>query len=109
MSIDEQLEQSAREVEHSNEWRLNPKWLAIIGITKNDLENGSATVQKLKYPPWDRRNDAGFKPKDEKIGFGKYSGKTFSELKNENPQYWGWAIENIARFRIKATELGLND
>ena len=110
-------------------WRKARSWLAMKGITRKDLAEGSDIVEKLENPPWSAKNrvlnkesvGVGNKdkfskksnsnsPKEESlIGFGKYSTRTYSQLKDDDPRYFEWASENIPRFRIKAAELGLID
>lgn len=101
------------------EWRKARSWLAMKGITRKDLANGSSVVEKLEYPPWSNKN----KPsnvsnnKSEKssgsgdtlIGFGKYSTKTYTQLKEDDPRYFEWMVGNVPRFREKAAELDLID
>lgn len=100
----------------TKEWKNEPSYQNILGITSDDLINGSNYIEKLKYPPWDSRNDLEIKsvnnnskPRDEKIGYGKHGSKTYQELKNDEPNYWNWMMENVPRFRLKVAQLGLSD
>jgi len=90
-------------------WRDNPVFKNIKKITSGDLEDGTGEIQRLKYPPWDGRNNDDDKIPDEKIGYGKYADKKYGELKEENPRYFSWMTENVPRFRLKAARLGLVD
>jgi hypothetical protein len=92
-------------------WRKGRVYQNIVGVTNSDLENGSKYIEKLKYPPWDSRNDSkdDGKVMDVKIGYGKYSHKTYSEVKNDDPRYFEWCCENIPRFKAKVVQLGLDD
>jgi hypothetical protein len=90
-------------------WRNGPKWLNVVGISKDDLLNGSSYIEKLKYPPWDKRNNKQANANtDGKIGYGKYADKSYSWVKENDQSYWSWSINNNNRFRQKASELGLN-
>lgn len=110
--FDDFLDEAAAEVEAEKKraWRKKEKWLQIVGITNEDLKNGSDYIEKLKYPPWDKRNDgkSGSQPiQTNLVGFGKYSNLTYEELKTKNLGYFLWAVESVPRFRAKAKELGL--
>lgn len=111
MSIDDFLDEAAAELEAEKKtaWRRKEKWLQIVGITNEDLRNGSDYIEKLKYPPWDKRNDSNGAAETicQKVGFGKYANLTYEELQKQNPGYFSWACENINRFRVKAEQLNL--
>lgn len=109
MCFDDLLEQAAseHELEQKRAWRKNPKFRAIVGISKEDLLNGSSYIEKLKWPPWDSRNNKKGTPQSNqtdlaKIGFGKHAQLTYKELKEKQPGYRQWAIENIRGFKEKA-------
>jgi hypothetical protein len=106
MSFDDLLEQAAseHELEQKRAWRKNPKFLAIVGVSKEDIYNGSNYIEKLEYPPWDKRNDTkGAQPATSaKVGFGKHANLTYKELKEQQPGYWNWAIKEIKGFKEKA-------
>ena len=99
----------------TGEWRNARVYQNIVGITSEDLISGSNYIEKLKYAPWDSRNELenknnnNSKPRDEKIGYGKHGSKTYQELKNDEPRYFLWMTENVPRFRLKAAQLGLID
>ena len=102
MSFDEEIEKAARELEKeaANAWRLKPKWLNIIGITKENLLKGTGCIEKLPFPPWDKRSSPQ-KPGG-LVGFGKHSNLTYRELKENHPHYYFWACENIQGFKEKS-------
>jgi hypothetical protein len=92
----------------ANEWRESPKWLAIRGITKPDLLNGTGQIEKLKYPPWDKRNtNQPTEPLSCNIGYGKYHDKTYEWVKQNDFRYFSWCSENIPKFAAKVRQLGL--
>jgi len=94
------------------DWQKNPVFLRIKGITKDDLKNGTGVVEKLKYPPWDSRNSANKMVEKESggsIGYGKYSHLSFKEVKEQDPRYFEYMIQNVPRFKTKAREFGLLD
>lgn len=110
--IDDFLEEAAAELESERKraWRKNPKFLAIQGVTKQDLLEGSAYIEKLKWPPWDKRNDskgAAQTNQTNLVGYGKYSQKSFEWVKENDYRYFEWMCENVDKFRVKAKQLGL--
>ena len=110
MSFDEDLEKAAAEVarEKMGEWRKNPKWLAINGITKDDLKNGTGIVEKLDQPPWEKKtNSQENKSNEELVGFGKHAQLTIKELKEKHFHYFSWACDSIPRFAAKVKLLKL--
>lgn len=82
------------------DWRKSPKWLAIKGITRADLINGTGCIEKLAFPPWDKR--ASPQKAGGLVGFGKHATLTYKELKEKYPQYYFWACENIQGFKEKS-------
>ena len=90
-------------------WRQAFKWREMIGITKADLQNGSARIEKLKYPPWDNRNgnpQAGSSGSD-KIGYGKYAERSYEWVKENDLRYFEWCSTNIPKFGARVRQLGL--
>ena len=109
-TFEEELEKAAAELarEKATEWRKNPKWLVMEGITREDLIKGTGRIEKLEYPPWDKRsNKQDNKTNDELVGFGKHAQLTIKELKDKHLQYYSWAVENIPRFAAKVKALNL--
>jgi hypothetical protein len=110
--IDDFLEEAAAELEAEKKtaWRKKEKWLQIIGITNDDLRNGSDYIEKLKYPPWDKRNNS-IKEIPSRdgylIGYGKYAQKTFEWVKENDSRYFEWMVSNVDKFRTKAKQLNL--
>jgi hypothetical protein len=110
MSFEEELEKAAADLarEKMGEWRKNPKWLAIEGITREDLIKGTGRIEKLDYPPWDKKaSKQEDKTSDELVGFGKHAQLTVKELKEKHYNYFAWASENIPRFAAKVKLLKL--
>lgn len=92
-------------------WQKSPHFLFIKGVTKDDLRNGTGIIEKLKYPPWDSRNNATAPAKvmDERIGYGKYANLSYKEVSEKDPRYFTYMCENVPRFKLKAAQLGLID
>jgi hypothetical protein len=110
MSFEEELEKAAADLarERATAWRKNPKWLAIEGITREDLIRGTGRIEKLAHPPWDKRaNGQDNKTNDELVGFGKHAQLTVKELKEKHFSYFTWACESIPRFAAKVKALNL--
>lgn len=111
MSFEDLLEQTALEhdAEQKKAWRKNPKFQAIEGISKEDLFNGSAYIEKLKWPPWDKRNNSAQKEETSlTIGYGKYAAKTFEWVKENDSRYFEWMLQNVPKFAAKVKQLGLS-
>lgn len=111
MSLEDYMEEpTAKDDKTKKSWRKGWKWLNIIGISNDDLKNGSNYIEKLKYPPWDKRNNENYKADpEEKINYGKHSGKSYSWIKENDSNYYNWMMENNAKFRQKIKELNLED
>jgi hypothetical protein len=90
-------------------WQKSPHFLFIKGVTKDDLKNGTGIIEKLKYPPWDSRNNTAEKVADERIGYGKYASMSYSEVSEKDPRYFTYMCESVPRFKLKAAQLGLID
>jgi len=111
MNFEEELEKAAAEMEREKrgKWRKDPRWLNIKGVTKEDLINGSAYIEKLPYPPWDSRNNKGAQQVNQTnlVGFGKYSSKEVSWVRDNDSNYFNWMLENVPKFAAKVKQLGL--
>lgn len=112
LSFEDLAEQVAEEMraEKAKEWRKNPKWLAIKGISREDLLSGSSYIEKLTYPPWDKRNDSkGGTPVNQadSVGYGKHAKKSFEWVKENDYGYFLWMCENVDKFRVRAKQLDL--
>ena len=106
--VEELFVQSQKE--NSEKWRSDPRWRNIQGITKEELRTGSARIQKLNFPPWDKRSESE-KSGDSGgalVGFGKYSDKQITWVKENDARYFDWMVCNVPRFAAKVRELGLN-
>lgn len=101
MSLQEDFEKALVETQKSlPNWREAPKWVNIRGITRENLLNGTGCIDKLKYPPWDKRNSDGGRI-DPTVGFGKYAEKEVSWVKEHDYRYFIWMKENIPKFAAK--------
>lgn len=110
MSFEEELEKAAAELarEKMGEWRKNPKWLAIEGITREDLTKGTGRIDKLDYPPWDKKvSKQENKANDELVGFGKYATKEVKWVKDNDFRYFTWMLDNVPKFAAKVKSLNL--
>ncbi len=112
MNFEEEAERIALEMaqEKKRAWLKSPKFLSIKGISKDDLVNGSSYVEKLKWPPWDKRNDVKGAPvvnQTNLVGFGKYAAKTVEWVQDNDENYFNWASENVPKFAAKVKQLGL--
>ena len=87
------------ERENRKEWREDARWKTIKGITKKELQEGSNRIEKLKYPPWDKRNEK--QEIDSKVGFGKYAEKTIDWVKEHDERYYLWMLTNVPKFAAK--------
>lgn len=74
---------------NSLKWNKNPKFLAIKGISKENLLN--KTGQIVKGDPLKKEQTKG-------VGFGKYKDKTKDWIRNNDPAYFSWASENVKGF-----------
>jgi len=79
-----------------DEWRKHPKWLAIKGISKHEIETFSGQVER-GTPLRGKIEEV--KPIGKVFTFGKYRGKTFDWVKANDSYYWNWAKENIKGFK----------
>jgi hypothetical protein len=107
--VAEQISEEQRKV-NANKWRDDPKFKAIKPITKSDLLNGTGQIEKLKFPPWDKKNSEGKQTEQVKpdgIGYGKYADKTYEWVKENDLRYYLWMTENVPKFAAKAKQLGL--
>jgi hypothetical protein len=98
-------------LEKKRAWRKNPKFLAIQGVSKEDILNGSSYIEKLKYPPWDKRNDspgsAANNNASSTIGYGKYASKSYQWVKDNDERYFSWMLDNVPKFAAAVKKLGL--
>ena len=99
----------------STEWLRGPK------ITKENLKNGTGSIELLDRPEWVKipnqqvgGKTQGFsKPAQntQNVGvmaFGKHRGKLFVDILEEDPRYLSWAAQEIPNFREKLVEAGIN-
>ena len=102
MSFEEEFEKATAETakENTDKWRKNPKWLAIEGITREDLLKGAGRIEKLDRPPWEKKANAQEnKSNEELVGFGKHAQLTIKELKEKHTGYYNWACSEIKGFK----------
>lgn len=95
----------------SNEWRKNPKYLAIKRISLSDCINGTGQIEKLKSL-FDKPANESAKSRDDNyrsdcggvVAFGKMKGKTYVWVSENEPNYFSWMVENVDKFRIEANK-----
>ena len=76
-----------------NNWKDSPKFKDIKGITLSDCLNGTGQIEKITkgyFTP--------AKPVGNVFKFGKYKGRSYQEVEEENPGYISWCRENIKNF-----------
>jgi hypothetical protein len=109
-NFETQLELAAIELqkEKSLAWRKEPAWLALEGITRSDLANGTGRIEKLSFPPWDSRCRASSnEAANSLVGFGKYASKEITWVKENDISYFLWMKENVPKFAVKVKLLKL--
>lgn len=75
--------------EYKKDWKTSPGFTNIRPITLDDCKNGTGQVEKIKPEALAPENKAGV------MKFGKNKGREFSWIKQNDPGYWGWMLENI--------------
>lgn len=82
--------------EIKQDWRKNPKFLAIKGISKENLEN--CTGEIVRGDPINKPQKGG-----STLGFGKYKDKTIEWVKENDLRYFEWCHREIKGFaeRVK--------
>jgi len=75
--------------------KFNPNWkkdlkARVKGIGKDDLLKARNGVERCK-PPSSRVPGKVFT-------FGKYKGKSYTEIQESDPNYFSWCEENIENF-----------
>lgn len=90
------------------------RWMEGVLISKADLKNGTGNVEIVTIGEWFGKGGgkSGGKTAEKgplKLNFGKYKGRLASEVQDEDPNYWNWAIENVDWFRDQAKKAGLID
>jgi hypothetical protein len=89
---------AARNEVINNSWRNGPK------ISAGDLKFGRGNVEKIKGLCDDSSSSSN---KAVTMGFGKYSQRPMSWVKDNDESYWEWAMENLDFFPGKAAKAGL--
>lgn len=89
----------------SGEWRKGPK------ITTADLLSGTGGVERVDWLKTgkDTGNLADENPAKpiQIMGFGKFRDRQLSDIKQNEPGYWKWAVAEIKGFDKKAKAAGL--
>lgn len=80
-----------------DEWRKNPKWLEIRGITTKELYSFTGQVERGTPLKGSKTQSA---PVDGKVmTFGKHKGKSIEWVKTNDKWYYNWACENVKGFK----------
>lgn len=90
----------------SGEWRKGPC------ITFENLVDGKGAVQHISVDEFFGRvktPEKPSKPAGQVMTFGKHKGKLLIEVKEEDPNYWSWALENVGFFAAVVKKAGLDD
>lgn len=81
----------------SKNYEINEKYLKLEKISLENCIEGTGQIQKISSKEIFARSLP-------TIQFGKYKGKTYKWLKENDPHYFTWAEENVEGFGIKAGE-----
>ena len=81
----------------SKSYQTNEKFLKLEKISLENCLEGTGEIQKIKASEIRAKSLP-------TIQFGKYKGKTYRWLKENDPHYFAWAEENVEGFGIKAGE-----
>lgn len=73
---------------NDNAWKKGPK------ITLKDCMNGTGEMEKTTLKEMLGNK---FVPEDE-MKFGKYKGQKLQWVKENDPNYWEWATQNVGGF-----------
>lgn len=71
-------------------------WKQVKPITKENLIKGTGCIQLL--PPNTRIGEERPEESGKLIPLGKYRGRAVDWVKQNDPNYWSWAVTNIAVF-----------
>ena len=85
---------------------LNAEWMAGPRVTFRDMNEGTGLMERVEEPLGSTSSRGAPGGKSGVMTFGKYRGKSFSEVKEQDPNYWDWVIENIGGFRAKVIKAG---
>jgi len=92
-------------------WRLSPTWLAIKGITKDEVFTPCGRMEKIKSilsnSTVDIKKEHGKMGDDAPLGYGKYATKSIREIKEDDPNYFLWMHSNVDKFRKQCEKLGI--
>lgn len=103
------------------EWTATGEWRKGPTITMDDLINGTGLVERVTSEEWLKTSagtagaaHAGARPvprkewtppKGKTMGFGKYKDRLMADIREEDPRYFRWCVENVGGFKEKAGEL----
>lgn len=97
-------------IEDPQAWRKNKKWIEIRGISREECFNGIGQMERIKSilsnSSVDVRKAHG-PAKDAPLGYGKYANKTMKEIKEDDPKYYSWMLENVPKFAVLAKKLNV--
>ena len=87
--------------------KANDEWLgnkAIISISADNLKNGNGCIEflsqnHLKVGGW-LKGEAKIENSGNSFTFGKYKGKSYQWVKQNEPSYYYWAQENISHLKL---------
>lgn len=91
-------------------WRKDPKWLAIRGITREEVYTPCGRMERFT-PNWggkqpaktSARNDpvseVKITGKDAPLGYGKFKEYSIVWISENQPSYYNWMYENVDKFK----------
>jgi hypothetical protein len=90
--------------------RKEKKWLKGPTITQENLKNGTGAIEKVTPAVWFSKTSG--KPATSskgplKMSFGKYKGRLAIEVREDDPHYWNWALDNVDWFAKQVKDAGL--
>lgn len=105
-------------------WSVSGDWRKGVAVTSDDLRDGSAIVERVTSEEWFKGAGGGSgstgrpagapqagpkrewqPPKGKVMGFGKYATKLMVDVREDDPRYWQWCIDEVNGFRAKAGDL----
>jgi hypothetical protein len=99
----------------STDWMRGPR------ITAENLKKGTGTVELMDRPEWIKAPNGMGAAKSAVVGgmakpvqnpavftFGKFKGRLFVDVLEENPKYLQWCVQEIEGFEAKLRKAGIN-
>lgn len=97
--------------------QLNGPWRQGPRITAENLKRGTGPIERVTAEEWFRALGGGkppagqpkgaAQPRGDLMGFGKHATLTLTQVRDTQPGYWSWALENVKSFRQRAEKAGL--